>query len=86
MVNSDNDDQPIVKFVHKMIFDAVQMNASDIHFEPYEHIYRVRYRIDGKLLEISNPPIALKEKIAARIKNNAAVPAFSIFAPRPQIM
>ena len=46
MVNSGDDDQPIVKFVHKMIFDAVQLGASDVHFEPYEKIYRVRYRID----------------------------------------
>ena len=67
-VNSEDDDQPVVKFVHKMIFDAVQMEASDIHFEPYEHIYRVRYRVDGELLEIASPPISLKEKIAARIK------------------
>mgnify|MGYP001806228508 CR=1 FL=1 len=68
MVNSGDDDQPIVKFVHKMIFDAVQLGASDVHFEPYEKIYRVRYRIDGVLSEIASPPVALKEKIAARIK------------------
>ncbi len=68
MVNSGDDDQPIVKFVHKMIFDAVQMGASDIHFEPYEKNYRVRYRIDGALSEVASPPIALKDKIAARIK------------------
>ena len=68
MVNSGDDDQPIVKFVHKMIFDAVQIGASDIHFEPYEKSYRVRYRIDGVLSEATSPPVALKEKIAARIK------------------
>jgi len=68
MVNSGDDDQPIVKFVHKMIFDAVQLGASDIHFEPYEKTYRVRYRIDGVLSEVTAPPVALKEKIAARIK------------------
>ncbi len=68
MVNSGDDDQPIVKFVHKMIFDAVQVGASDIHFEPYEKNYRVRYRIDGVLSEVTTPPVALKEKIAARIK------------------
>ncbi len=68
MVNSGDDDQPIVKFVHKMIFDAVQVGASDIHFEPYEKVYRVRYRIDGVLSEVTTPPVALKEKIAARIK------------------
>ncbi len=68
MVNSDDDDQPIVKFVHKIIYDAVQIGASDIHFEPYEKVYRVRYRIDGVLSEIATPPNALKEKVAARIK------------------
>ncbi len=68
VVNSDDNDQPVVKFVHKMIFDAVQMDASDIHFEPYEHIYRVRYRVDGQLIEVATPPVALKDKIAARIK------------------
>jgi type IV pilus assembly protein PilB len=68
MVNSGDDDQPIVKFVHKMILDAVQMGASDIHFEPYEKNYRVRYRIDGVLNEMATPPFALKDKIAARIK------------------
>lgn len=68
MVNSGDDDQPIVKFVHKIIYDAVQIGASDIHFEPYEKVYRVRYRIDGVLSEIATPPNALKEKVAARIK------------------
>lgn len=68
MVNSADDDQPIVKFVHKIIFDAVQTGASDIHFEPYEKNYRVRYRIDGVLSEIVTPPQGLKDKIAARIK------------------
>lgn len=68
MVNSGEDDQPIVKFVHKIIFDAVQTGASDIHFEPYEKMYRVRYRIDGVLSEIVTPPQGYKDKIAARIK------------------
>lgn len=68
MVNSGDDDQPIVKFVHKIIFDAVQAGASDIHFEPYEKNYRVRYRIDGVLNEVVTPPQGLKDKIAARIK------------------
>ena len=68
MVNSGDDDQPIVKFVHKIIYDAVQTGASDIHFEPYEKVYRVRYRIDGVLSEVATPPNALKEKVAARIK------------------
>ena len=68
MVNSADDDQPIVKFVHKMIFDAVQRGASDIHFEPYEKSYRVRYRIDGVLCEVATPPQSIKDKVAARIK------------------
>lgn len=68
MVNSGDDDQPIVKFVHKVIYDAVQIGASDIHFEPYEKNYRVRYRIDGVLSEVASPPSGLKDKIAARIK------------------
>jgi type IV pilus assembly protein PilB len=68
MVNSGDDDQPIVKFVHKIIFDAVKSGASDIHFEPYEKTYRVRYRIDGVLSEVVTPPQGFKDKIAARIK------------------
>ena len=68
MVNSNDEDQPIVKFVHKVIYDAVLQGASDVHFEPYEKIYRVRYRVDGILKEVVTPPAILKEKIAARIK------------------
>lgn len=68
MVNSGDDDQPVVKFVHKVIYDAVQIGASDIHFEPYEKNYRVRYRVDGNLSEVATPPSLLKDKIAARIK------------------
>lgn len=68
MVNSSEEDQPIVKFVHKVIYDAVLQGASYIHFEPYEKSYRVRYRVDGILKDIISPPVSLKEKIAARIK------------------
>lgn len=68
IINAKDEDQPIVKFVHKLIFDAVQMNASDIHFDPYEKSYDVRYRIDGKLVHIINPIYELKEKIISRIK------------------
>lgn len=68
MVNSSDEDQPIVKFVHKVIYDAVLQGSSDIHFEPYEKNYRVRYRVDGILKEVISPPIVLKDKIAARIK------------------
>ena len=64
----DVEDAPIVKFLHKMLLDAFNMRASDLHFEPYEHQYRVRFRIDGELREIASPPIAIKDKLASRIK------------------
>jgi type IV pilus assembly protein PilB len=59
---------PIVKFLHKMLLDAFNMRASDLHFEPYEFNYRVRFRVDGELREIASPPIAIKDKLASRIK------------------
>lgn len=62
------DDAPVVKFLHKMLIDAFNMRASDLHFEPYEHHYRVRFRIDGELREIASPPVAIKDKLASRIK------------------
>ncbi len=62
------DDAPVVKFLHKMLIDAFNMRASDLHFEPYEHSYRVRFRIDGELREIASPPVAIKDKLASRIK------------------
>ena len=65
---SEVDDAPVVKFLHKMLLDAFSMHASDLHFEPYEHNYRVRFRIDGELREIASPPIAIKDKLASRIK------------------
>ncbi len=65
---SDVEDAPVVKFLHKMLIDAFNMRASDLHFEPYEHNYRVRFRIDGELREIAAPPIAIKDKLASRIK------------------
>jgi type IV pilus assembly protein PilB len=65
---SDVDDAPVVKFLQKMLVDAFSMRASDLHFEPYEHTYRVRFRIDGELREIASPPVAIKEKLASRIK------------------
>ena len=65
---SEVDDAPVVKFLHKMLIDAFNMRASDLHFEPYEHTYRVRFRIDGELREIASPPIAIKDKLASRIK------------------
>ena len=65
---NDVEDAPIVRFLHKMLLDAFNMRASDLHFEPYEHHYRVRFRVDGELREIALPPIAIKEKLASRIK------------------
>jgi len=67
-VAAEVEDAPIVKFLQKMLLDAYTMRASDLHFEPYEHFYRVRFRIDGELREIATPPIAVKEKLASRIK------------------
>jgi type IV pilus assembly protein PilB len=65
---SGSDDAPIVRFVNKMLLDAIRIGASDIHFEPYEKRYRVRYRTDGILQEVTSPPINLSGKIAARLK------------------
>ena len=65
---SDADDAPIVKYVNKMLLDAIKTGASDLHFEPYEKSYRVRYRTDGILHEVSKPSIKLAPKISARLK------------------
>ncbi len=62
------DDAPVVKFLNKMLLDAINMGASDLHFEPYEKYYRIRYRVDGILREIAQPPLAIKDKLASRIK------------------
>ncbi|MDX1914736.1 MAG: type IV-A pilus assembly ATPase PilB [Methylophilus sp.] len=62
------DDAPVVKFLQKMLLDAINMGASDLHFEPYEKFYRIRYRVDGVLREIAQPPLAIKDKLASRIK------------------
>jgi len=62
------DDAPVVRFIQKILLDAITEGASDVHFEPYEKYYRIRYRTDGILREIAQPPLVLKEKIAARIK------------------
>jgi type IV pilus assembly protein PilB len=64
----DVEDAPVVKFLQKMLFDAFNMRASDLHFEPYEFNYRVRFRVDGELREIASPPVAIKDKLASRIK------------------
>ncbi len=65
---ADVEDAPVVKFLHKMLIDAFNMRASDLHFEPYENTYRVRFRVDGELREISSPPVGIKDKLASRIK------------------
>ena len=66
--NDAADDTPVVKFVNKVLLDAIKRGASDIHFEPYEKNYRVRYRIDGMLKTMARPPIGLTMKISSRIK------------------
>jgi type IV pilus assembly protein PilB len=66
--NSDIDDAPIVRFVNKVMVDAIKKGASDIHFEPYEKHFRIRLRQDGVLTEIARPPVALAGKVAARLK------------------
>ncbi len=66
--SSEVDDAPVVKFLQKILMDAIQAGASDIHFEPYEKFYRIRLRIDGELREFAQPPLAIKEKLASRIK------------------
>ena len=65
---ADKDDAPVVKFVKKMLVDAIRKGASDLHFEPYEKKYRVRFRIDGLLHEVASPPIQLSARISARLK------------------
>lgn len=68
IADNDVDDAPVVRFLQKMLIDAINMGASDLHFEPYEKSYRIRYRVDGVLKEIAQPPIVIKEKLASRIK------------------
>ncbi|MFN3913944.1 MAG: type IV-A pilus assembly ATPase PilB [Aquabacterium sp.] len=67
-MSAEVEDAPVVRFLQKMLIDAINARASDLHFEPYEHNYRVRFRIDGELREISQPPLAIKDKLASRIK------------------
>ena len=67
-VVTDVEDAPVVRFLQKMLIDAINLRASDLHFEPYEYHYRVRFRVDGELREITQPPLAIKEKLASRIK------------------
>lgn len=65
---ADIEDAPIVRFVNKVMIDAIKRGASDIHFEPYEKFYRIRLRQDGVLTEIAKPPVVLANKVAARLK------------------
>ncbi len=67
-VAAEVEDAPVVRFLQKMLIDAINMRASDLHFEPYEYHYRVRFRIDGELREITQPPLAIKDKLSSRIK------------------
>ncbi|EHJ91643.1 type IV-A pilus assembly ATPase PilB [Vreelandella boliviensis] len=66
--SQSSEDAPIVKFVNKILLDAIRRGASDIHFEPYETLYRVRFRVDGMLIEVARPPFAMRNRIAARLK------------------
>ncbi|MBK5303982.1 MULTISPECIES: type IV-A pilus assembly ATPase PilB [Gammaproteobacteria] len=69
----DTDDAPVVRFVHKMLLDAIKSGSSDLHFEPYEKIYRVRMRTDGMLREVARPPTQLANRIASRLKVMASL-------------
>jgi type IV pilus assembly protein PilB len=66
--NPDVDDAPVVKYIQKILLDAIGQGVSDIHFEPYEKFYRIRYRLDGVLKEVAQPPLSIKDKMASRIK------------------
>ncbi len=71
--NADNgiagaNEAPVVKFINKMLVDAIRMGASDLHFEPYEKSYRIRYRVDGMMREVARPPIQLANKLSSRLK------------------
>lgn len=64
----DKEDQPIIAFINKILLDAIRKGASDLHFEPYEKSYRIRFRIDGILNEVASPPVALATRLSARLK------------------
>ena len=65
---SEIDDAPVVRFLQKILTDAINSGASDLHFEPFEKFYRIRFRVDGTLREVARPPLAIKDKLASRIK------------------
>jgi len=66
--SSKGEEAPIVKYINKLLIDAIRMGASDLHFEPYEKIYRVRYRVDGVLRQIATPPLQLANRLSSRLK------------------
>ncbi len=66
--NQEVEDAPVVKYLQKIMLDAISAGVSDIHFEPYEKFYRIRYRLDGILKEVAQPPLVIKDKMASRIK------------------
>ena len=65
---AQGDESPIVKYINKLLIDAIRMGASDLHFEPYEKMYRVRYRVDGVLRQIATPPLQMANRLASRLK------------------
>ena len=71
--SDEADETPVVRFVNKMLLDAIKGGSSDLHFEPYEKIYRVRFRTDGVLHEVAKPPIQLRDRISARLKVMASM-------------
>ena len=66
--DADIEDAPVVKYLQKILMDAIAAGASDVHLEPYEKYFRIRYRVDGILMEVAQPPLAIKDKVASRIK------------------
>ncbi|QZD33126.1 Type IV fimbrial assembly, ATPase PilB [Acinetobacter lwoffii] len=66
--SNKGEEAPIVKYINKLLIDAIRMGASDLHFEPYEKIYRVRYRVDGVLRQIATPPLQLANRLSSRLK------------------
>lgn len=67
-VETDKEDQPIVSYINRILLDAIRKGASDLHFEPYEKQYRIRFRIDGILTEVASPPVALSLRLTSRLK------------------
>jgi type IV pilus assembly protein PilB len=66
--NQEVEDAPVVRYIQKILIDAINAGVSDIHFEPYEKFFRIRYRLDGILMEVAQPPLVIKDKVASRIK------------------